>query len=91
MHAQTAARFDDILAHVTLTGGRVAGTAVCPQYGARPEYGTRGISHPRKPKRAGACGRPPNKPTAASGRREDGEVVWSSDGAPFAHPVSCLV
>ena len=23
--------------------------------------------------------------------REDGGVVWSSDGAPFAHPVSCLL
>jgi hypothetical protein len=41
---------------------------------------------------AGACGRPPNKPTAASAVREDGGVVWSSDGAPFAHPVwSCLI
>ena len=35
---------------------------------------------------------PPNKPTAASAVREDGGVVWSSDGAPFAHPVwSCLI
>jgi len=34
---------------------------------------------------------PPNKPTAASAVREDGGVVWSSDGAPFAHPVSCLL
>jgi hypothetical protein len=23
--------------------------------------------------------------------QEDGGVVWSSDGAPFAHPVSCLL
>ena len=89
MHAQTAARFDDILAHVTLTGGRVAGTAVCSQYGARQEYGTRGISHPRNGRAPAGAPPPTSRPPLAV--REDGGVVWSSDGAPFAHPVSCLL
>ena len=45
-----------------LHGGGLQGQPSGPL--TRPEYGTRGISHP--PKRAGACGRPPIKPTAAS-------------------------
>jgi hypothetical protein len=41
-----------------------------------------------------ACGL--RAPPKQAGRRflavrEDGGVVWSSDGAPFAHPVSCLL
>jgi hypothetical protein len=41
-----------------------------------------------------ACGL--REPPQQAGRRflavrEDGGVVWSSDGAPFAHPVSCLL
>ena len=35
--------------------------------------------------------RPPNKPAGPLAVREDGGVVWSSDGAPFTHPVSCLL
>jgi hypothetical protein len=63
-------------------------TAVCSQYGIRPEYGTRGISHPRNG-RAPAGAPPTSRPPLAV--REDGGVAWSSDGAPFAHPVSCLL
>jgi hypothetical protein len=50
MQAQTAARYEDILAHVTLTGRRAGagsrqGQPSAPnKYGTRPEYGTRWIS-----------------------------------------------
>jgi len=44
------------------------------------QAGERGAIHSHR------SGRPPNKPAAASGG-----VVWSLDGAPFAHPVSCLL
>jgi hypothetical protein len=74
--------------HTSPSRGRVAGTAVCSQYGTRPEYGTRGVSHPRNG-RAPAGAPPTSRPPLAV--REDGGVVWSSDGAPFAHPVSCLL
>jgi hypothetical protein len=43
------------------------------------------------PETAGACGFPPNKLAAASGPGGRCGVVWSSDGAPFAHPVPCLL
>jgi hypothetical protein len=87
MQAQTAARYEDILAHVTLTGAGSRDSRLL-QYGTRPEYGTRGISHPRNG-RAPAGAPPTSRPPLAV--REDGGVVWSSDGAPFAHPVSCLL
>ena len=48
MQAQTAARYEDVLAHVTLgLRGRVGRAAVWSPYGTRPVCGTRGISHPR--------------------------------------------
>ena len=50
MQAQTAARFEDVLAHVTFMArdARVARTrAVWYPCGTRPEYGIRGTSHPR--------------------------------------------
>ena len=51
------------------------------------EYmGPRGISHPRNGRTAGP---PTNRLLLAV--REDGGVVWSSDGAPFAHPVSLIL
>ena len=87
MQAQTATRFDDVLSHTSPSRGRVAGAAVWSPYGTRPEYGTRGISHPRNG-RAPAGVPPTNRSLLAL--REDGGVVRSSDGAPFAHPVSCL-
>jgi hypothetical protein len=57
--------------HLTLHASlRVAGTAVCSQiYGTRPEYGTRGISHPRNG-RAPAGAPPTSRPPLAV--REDG-------------------
>ena len=39
MQALTAARFDDILAHVTFTGTGTAGRAVCTPCGIRPGPG----------------------------------------------------
>jgi len=48
------------------------------------------ISHPRNGR--APAGAPPNNATSRPSLavREDGGVVWSSYGAPFAHPVSCL-
>lgn len=91
MQAQTAARFEDILAHVTLTGAGSRDSRLLPIWDQTRVWDP-GDEPPLK--RAGACGRPPNKPAAAKpplAVREDGGVVWSSDGAPFAHPVSCLL
>ena len=39
---QTAARFEDVLAHVTFTGTGVKDSRLVPLW-TRPEYGTRGI------------------------------------------------
>ena len=66
MQALTAARFDDILAHVSFLclRGRAARIAVCIPCGIRHRYGTRGISHPQPGRRLRA---PPNNPTAANG------------------------
>ena len=47
MQAQTAARYEDVLAHVTLAGTGGNGSRQVPLCGTRPECGTRGISHPR--------------------------------------------
>ena len=63
MQALTAARFDDILAHVSFTGTGSKDSSLYP-CGIRHGYGTRGISHPQPGRRLRA---PPNKPTAASG------------------------
>eukprot|EP00964_Phaeocystis_antarctica_P007240 scaffold3933_cov64-Phaeocystis_antarctica.AAC.1 len=61
--------------------------------GPDQNMGPGGLATPEKRASASqsACGRPPNKPTAASvpGGRcgcAGGVVVWSSDGAPLAHP-----
>ena len=51
MQAHTTARFEDFLAHVTFTGAdsnKGSRQDQVPCYGTRPEYGTRGISHPRE-------------------------------------------
>ena len=64
MQALTAARFDDILSHVSFTGTGSKDIAVCIPCGIRHGHGTRGISHPQPGRRLRA---PPNKPTAASG------------------------
>ena len=91
MQAQTAARFEDILAHVTLTGAGSRDSRLLPIWDQTRVWDP-GDEPPLK--RAGACGRPPNTPAAAKpplAVREGGGVVWSSDGAPFAHPVSCLL
>ena len=45
--------------------------------------------HPRTRRALPADAPPTSRPPLAV--REDGGVVWSSDGAPFAHPVSCLL
>ena len=53
------------------------------------KYGTRGST-----KRAGACGRPPNKPIAAGapgGRWGSPRGMRSSDGAPFSPCTPCRV
>ena len=77
MQAQTAARYEDIFAHVTLTG-TVGGAAVWSPYGTRPECGTRGISHPRNARVPE--GAPPQQSDALLAFRADGGVVWSTDG-----------
>ena len=82
MQAQTAARFEDVLAHVTLTGAGGKGSRQVP-CGTRPEYGTRGISHPRSG-RVPAGAPPTRRPLLAF--RADGGVVWFSDGAPLPRP-----
>ena len=92
MQAQTAARFEDILAHGTFTGaGGLQGQPSAPIVGGTTpdqstKYGARGISHPRNTPGAGAP--PPKTNRLLLAVREDGGVVWSSGGAPFAHPVS---
>jgi hypothetical protein len=47
MSAQTAARYEDILAHVTLTGAGSRDSRLLPIWDQTRIYGTRGISHPR--------------------------------------------
>jgi hypothetical protein len=64
MQAQTAARFEDILAHVTLTGAGSRDSRLLPIWDQTRVWDP-GDEPPLK--RAGACGRPPNKPAAASG------------------------
>eukprot|EP00964_Phaeocystis_antarctica_P026175 scaffold14726_cov62-Phaeocystis_antarctica.AAC.3 len=68
MQAQTAARFEDVLAHVTFTGAGRKGSRLVPLWAScvrRPEYGTRGIKLQPRSGRAPA-GAPSNKPTAAT-------------------------
>jgi len=43
------------------------------------------------PETGGRLRAPPPTSRPPLAVREDGGVVWSSDGAPFAHPVSCLL
>ena len=83
MQAQTAARFEDVLAHVTFTGAGSKGSRLVPLWD-QTRVGTRGISHPRSG-RAPAGVPPTNRSLLAL--REDGVV----HGAPFAQPVSYLL
>ena len=79
MQAQTAARFEDVLAHVTFTGAGSKGSRLVPLWDQ-----TRGISHSRSGRaRAGAP--PTNRPLLAF--RADGGAVWSSEWRSLAHPV----
>ena len=64
MQALTAARFDDILAHITFTGTGSRDSRLYPLWDQTRICGTRGISHPQPGRRLRA---PPNKPAAASG------------------------
>ena len=91
MQAQTAARFEHILAHVTLTGAGSRDHSrllpICTQYGTRcpdQSMGPGGLANPETGGRAPA-GAPPITSRPLPAVREDGGVVWSSDGAPFAH------
>ena len=75
MQAQTAARFEHILAHVTLTGAGSRDHSrllpICTQYGTRcpdQSMGPGGLANPETGGRAPAgAPRPNNKPAAASG------------------------
>ena len=70
MQALTAARFDDILAHVTFTGTGSRNSRLYPIVGSDMDMGPGGLA---TPSRAGVCGRPPtNRPLLAV--REDGGV-----------------
>jgi len=64
MSAQTAARYEDILAHVTLTGAGSRDSRLLPIWDQTRIHGTRGIATPET---GGRLRAPPNKPTAASG------------------------
>ena len=62
MQAQTAARFEDVLAHVTFTGaGSKGGQPSGPLMGPDQSMGPGGLATP--PKRAGACLRAPPQQT----------------------------
>ena len=88
MQAQTAARYEDILAHVTLTGTGGPGQPSGPPMGPDQSVGPGGLATPG----TGGCLRaPPQQSDALLAFRADGGVVWSTDGAPLAHPVSCLL
>ena len=87
MQAQTAARFEDILAHVTLslTGAGSRDSRLLPIYGTRDQsMGPEGLAtaHPRNGRAPARCGRPPNKPAAASG--PGGR--WGTCGLRMARP-----
>ena len=89
MQAQTAARYEDILAHVTLTGAGSRDSRLLPIWDqTRVCMGPGGLATPET---GGRLRAPPPKSRPPLAVREDGGVVWSSDGAPFAHPVSCLL
>ena len=49
MQALTAARFDDVLAHVTFTGTGSKDSRLYPLWDQTRGYGTRGTSHPHNP------------------------------------------
>ena len=87
MQAQTATRFEDVLAHVTFKGGGWQGQPPgASPYGTRPEYGTRGVSHPRNGR--APAGVPPTNLSLLALR--EGSVVfgWRALRPP---PVSCLL
>ena len=83
MQAQTAARFEDVLAHVTFTGAGTLGQPSGPLMG--PDR-TRGISHPRSG-RAPAGAPPTNRPLLAF--RADGGVCGLRMVRPS--PTPCAV
>ena len=65
MQALAAARFDDILAHVTFTGAGSKDSRLYPLWDqTRVCMGPGGLATPKPGRRLRA---PPNKPTAASG------------------------
>ena len=73
------------LAHVTFTGAGCKGSRLVPL--PDQSMGPGGLATPQSG-RAPAGAPPSNQPLQAF--RADGGVVWSSGGAPLAHPVLLL-